>query len=212
MKPATGSDQKTKKVDMSRYSREQKERASNNAYRVAISTHYRRCWQSDCEMIRFDKGPIDDLPVDFRVLRFLPSDKRKMWTYATQCMSQPADSERLELHMFSSTANDGLAELLVATAHYHRTEMRLRLHDTINFGRPWIDESVCTHGLLSLPFIDGSNLEWLETDAGIVRVLWLVPLSRSEVVYAREKGAEALEERLEQAGFNYLDPLRLPVA
>ena len=85
-----------------------------------------------------------------------------MWTYATICMSQPDDADCLELHMFAPKLNDRMAELLVATAHYHRTGQSLGLGHSVNFGMPWWDGSSCDRGLISLPYLDGPKLEWLE--------------------------------------------------
>lgn len=60
-------------------------------YCCEIYEHYLSHWGSDVESIEFKKGPIAQLPNAFRVLRFPPHSPRKMWTYATLCMSQPKD-------------------------------------------------------------------------------------------------------------------------
>jgi hypothetical protein len=182
--------------------------ASNSSYASAIKEHYSRCWSADCESIKFDRGPIDDLPSAFRILRFRPRVNRTMWTYATQCMSRPVDGEGVELHMFTDGAHDEVVELLVATAHYHRTGMRLGLGHTVNFGQPWIAGSQCDRGLLSLPYLDGPALEWLERDGVKIHFLWLVPVTGTEVAFAHRNGIEALERRFEASNFNYVDPLR----
>lgn len=131
-----------------------------------------------------------------------------MWTYATQCMSQPEDKERLELHMFSDDRHDEIVELLVATSHYHRTGARLGLGDTVNFGRPWLPNSLCDHGLISLPYLDGPTLERLDDNGTKTRFLWLIPITKGEVEFARANGVEALESRFQKLKLNYLDPKR----
>jgi|ERR1700722_973109 len=173
-----------------------------------IRDHYLGCWQTEVRTVKFDKGPIGDLPKQFRVLLFGPSATRRMWTYATQCMSQPEDKEGLELHLFSAEQHDEIAELLVATAHYHRTGAVLGLGHTVNFGRPWLPGSLCDHGLISLPYLDGPNLECLEDNGTETRFLWLIPVTRAEVEFARRNGLEALESRFQELRFNYLDPKR----
>jgi hypothetical protein len=179
-----------------------------SSYCENVREHYLDCWQAKMQEVGFNKGPISDLPNQFQVLLFEPSPKRKMWTYATQCMSQPEDEEHLEVHMFSSDRNDGIAELLAATAHYHRTGSRLGLGHTVNFGRPWLPDSICDHGLISLPYLDGPTLEYL-TDSGIqIRFLWLIPVTKEEVEFSRTNGLEALESRFQKLRFNYLDPKR----
>ncbi len=77
-------------------------------------------------------------------------------------MSQPNDQRPIELHMFSPLEADEVVELLVVTAHYHRTAAPLGPGHTVNFGRPWLDASECKYGLVSLPYLDGPSLEDLE--------------------------------------------------
>lgn len=185
-------------------------------WRNVIAGHYRDVWGVDGQTCRFEsrieRGPIGELPADFAILRFPPRAGRTMWTYATRCMSQPGDAEPVELHLFSPRAEEGLVELLTATAHFHRTGAALALHHSVSFGRPWLDASACEFGLLSLPYLDGPPLENLVAASTSVRFLWLVPVTRSELAYRREHGTEALEARFEAAGFNYLDPARGAVA
>ena len=132
-----------------------------------------------------------------------------MWTYATKCMSQAEDHDPIELHMFAPTSNDDIiAELLVATAYYHRIDCKLGLGDTVNFGRSWIDGSSCDYGLISLPYLDGPSLEWFDFDGTKIRFLWLIPVTSAEVQFKIMHGVDRLEDLLEKARFNYLDPLR----
>jgi hypothetical protein len=63
--------------------------------------------------------------------------------------------------------------------------------------------------VLSPPYLDGQNLEWLEEPH--VRFLWLIPVTEAEVAFKKAHGMEALEERFEEAQFNYLDPFRASV-
>jgi Suppressor of fused protein (SUFU) len=182
-----------------------------SSYCERIRRHYLECWQGEVAAVDFRKGPVSDLPSQFRILLISPSQKRRMWTYATQCMSQPEDTECLELHMFSAGRHDEIAELLVATAHYHRTGSKLGLGHTVNFGRPWLPNSHCDRGLISLPYMDGPTLEWLKDDVAKTRFLWLIPITKREVEFARKNGLEALESQFEKSKFNYLDPERTSV-
>lgn len=182
--------------------------ATRQRYFEAIRNHYSACWSSKPDEVNFREGPINELPAEFRVLRLAPSQKRKMWTYATACMSQRQDPNPIELHLFAPSRNDEIAELLVATSHYHRTGEWLGLGHSINFGRPWWGGSLCDHGLLSLPYLDGPTLEWMQFGEVKVRFLWLIPVTASEIEFKRTKGLEALERKLESAKFNYLDPKR----
>lgn len=179
-----------------------------------IQHHYESKWSSTPIRCTWRKGPIHELPSHFRILRFAPTPKRTMWTYATCCMSMPTDTSPVELHLFSNVESDSLVELLAVVAHYHRTNSHLSLGHTVNFGRPWLPRSRCDHGLLSLPYLDGPDLEFLtltKMPETTVRFLWLVPVFASEVQYAKSFGVDSLEQKFEEREFNYLDPLRPPV-
>ncbi len=116
-----------------------------------------------------------------------------------------------ELHLLAPVRDLGHVELLHAVAHFHTTAEHLNAGHTVNFGRPWIEASACTHGLISLPYLDGPDLENLETEKGLVRLLWLIPITDAERRYAMSNGLNALEEAFETGPFNYLDPRRRSV-
>jgi hypothetical protein len=183
---------------------------SKSAWCDQIRAHYEANWgRSEC-VRRWEKGPTNDLPDDFRILSFSPA-ARAFWTYATCCMSRPHDDVRVELHFFSPIESDGHIELLTVIGHYHRTGARLNVGHVVNLGRPWLPGSGCDHGLISLPYLDGPALENLVLANGSVRCLWLIPITQSEAEFATRHGLEALEERFEEARFNYLDPSRSSV-
>ena len=131
-----------------------------------------------------------------------------MWTYATVGMSHPADEKAIELHLYSPHEANEHVELLFATAHYHRNEARLGLWHTVNFGRPWLGRSLCNHGFVSLPYLDGPSFEILNTPLGPINFYWLIPVHAEEVTYKAQQGVEALEQAFENESFNYLDPSR----
>lgn len=176
-----------------------------------IEEHYLRNWKTSPELCPFNGGPIHELPTGFKVLAFPPHAGRSLWTYATCGMSLPQDEQRTELHIFSPRADDGIVELLHAVAHFHRTGARLDLWHTVNFGRPWLESSRCTFGLISLPYLDGPPVENLETANGIVKNYWLVPITQAELDFKKSAGIEALETHFEKACFDYSDPLRASV-
>ncbi|MFZ6769989.1 suppressor of fused domain protein [Undibacterium sp. Di26W] len=181
-------------------------------YKKKVISHYAEIWKSKGVGIDFAKGPVSDLPKEFSVLEFAPRANKNMWTYATCCMSQESDEYPIELHMFSPEKSEEIVELMVATAHFHRTGARLGLGDSVNFGKSWINESKCEYGLISLPYLDGPQLEDMEIENGkCVKFLWLIPITQREVEYKKINGVENLEERFEAAEFNYLDPTRTSV-
>jgi hypothetical protein len=179
------------------------------AYVAKIVQHYQTVWQAKGTSRRWVPGRVWELPDEFSILEFPPSQRRRMWTYATICMSQPDDIEKLELHMFARDREDGIIELLTATAHYHCTGNKLDLGHTVNFGRPWVGGSCCDHGMISLPYLDGPCLEQYNPGGkDCVRFLWLIPITPRELEYKKNNGMGALETIFEQKKFDYLDPLR----
>lgn len=176
-----------------------------------IDRHYHAAWGRDGEVCPFAAGPVEELPVDFRILRFDPNEVRSVWTYATVGMSQPGDDHGLELHLFSDRPSPEIVELLYATAHFHRTGARLGLGHTVNFGQPWLKESHCTHGLVSLPYLDGPALEHALIFSQAVQCLWLIPITAEELNFKKLLGLDALEERFEAQAFAYASPLRASV-
>lgn len=173
-----------------------------------IERHYSTVWHPPEKRLRWAAGPIDELPAGFHVLA-IPIGSDTMG-FSTCCMSAPEDDERLELHVLTrrdqKRAERDVVELLTVVAHYHRTGHRLGLGHTVNFGRPWLPGSLCTHGLISLPYLDGPRLEW--TEDGRVRFLWLIPITPKEVDLKKRAGLDALQEAFEAQQFDYLDPLR----
>lgn len=183
---------------------------SKPSYSQLIEEHYTEAWSAPLDSVRLTQGPIAELPDCFGVLAIRRTPE--MIAYATKCMSQLIDSERIELHVLARAdreASAGIIEILTAVAHYHRTCAPLGLGHTVNFGKPWLPGSACAHGLISLPYLDGPSLEWLKEPA--VRFLWVVPITESELQFKKTYGQEALEVRLEESEFDYLDPLRSSV-
>jgi hypothetical protein len=180
-------------------------------WQTSIENHYSTVWKTAPELCEFSAGPIGQLPHGFAILRFAPHNGRKMWTYATRCMSLPDDENPVELHMFSPFRTDEMVELLVATAHFHRTSTKLDVGHSVNFGRPWIDGSQCDYGLISLPYLDGPDLEVLSLGSRTVKFYWLIPVTPSEVDFKKRLGLEALEVEFDRSGFDYVNPQRKSV-
>lgn len=195
---------------MSKYSK----RRSKNMdfeYIKKIQEHYNSIWDNKPTNHRWNKGPIQELPDGFEILKFDPTKARNMWTYATCGMSMPPNSTPLELHIFAPEHNDDLIELLTVVAHYHITGSSLGLGHTVNFGQPWWAKSKCEYGLISLPYLDGPTLECLNINGMEIKFLWLLPITRQEVDYKKKHGLDALEEKFDDLSFNYLNPYRKSV-
>jgi hypothetical protein len=176
-----------------------------------IADHYAKSWRGAGEALKWRLGPTEQLPPGFHILVFAPRADREMWTYATCGMSQQNDAPPIELHLFSPVCTETHVELLTVIAHFHLTGAYLDVGHTVNFGRPWLVKSHCDHGFISLPYLDGPKLEWLEATERNIRFLWLVPITPEELRFKKTYGLEALEDRLEERQFNYLNPTRSSV-
>ncbi|HXD34413.1 MAG TPA: suppressor of fused domain protein [Pyrinomonadaceae bacterium] len=180
-------------------------------YLRSIRRHYQRLWGSFDEL-KWSKGPVEQLPDGFRILKFAPSNRLPLFTFATSGMSEADDPERMECFLLSPSSDLSLCELLTVIAWYHRTNARLGWGHTVNFGRPWLPESLCDQGLFSLPYLDGPELENLDIDGKRTQFLWLIPITADERAFKIERGLEALEARMESSGFDYADPHRHSIA
>lgn len=176
-------------------------------YNKNVIKHYKEFWGEFTEH-KFNKGPVGELPIGFKILKFEPNNRHNMWAYATCGMSNKVRVNSIEIHIFSPKENDFLIELLTIIAHYHVTGGNLGVGQTINFGRPWCDKSNSEYGLISLPYLDGPLFENFQVGLERIQFLWLIPIMKTEVEYKKINGLEALERKLEESNFNYLDPYR----
>lgn len=177
-------------------------------YYDKILQHYESCWSSKGNVLRWQNGPTVDLPSSFAVLEFCPTSQRNMWTYATVCMGSASESEPIELHIFSAKQDNSLVELLTVIAYYHHSTTDLNLGHTVNFGRSWQGDSLCTYGFISLPYLDGPELENMQLENGLAKFYWLIPITEKEVDFKNRYGVDALEEIFESEGLDYLSAER----
>lgn len=179
-------------------------------YEDRLIEHYVRAWGQPVQATRLLEGHIERLPKKFRVLVFQPASAERV--FATCWMSPPGEGYRLELHLRTRAQLDSPKDpvmLLHAVTAYHCTGAELDLHHSVNFGQPWQPGSLCTRGFITLPFLDGPELEWMEEPEA--RCLWLIPVTEAEVEFKKSAGVEALEQLFEERQFSYLDPRRSSV-
>jgi hypothetical protein len=178
------------------------------AYLQHIRRHYVQNWGLMPAEQRWLHGPVSELPDGFHVLVFAPTASRRLWTYATCGMSLEADDAPLEVHLFAIAEDEAHVELLTMVAHFHRTCATLGIGHRVKFGRPWTPGSGCNRGYLSLPYLDGPNLEWLRGPSVQTRNLWIIPITADESAYVDAHGTKALEDLFEESNFNYANPHR----
>lgn len=183
-----------------------------DTYSEALSAHYAATWGLAAATETLKRGPMDQVAPNFCVLVFAPRSSWTLWTYATVGMSDAGNESPLELHLFSPVRSEMHVETLTAVAHFHRTRARLDLNHSVNLGRSWLDDSICDHALLSLPYLHGPTIEWCKQRGRLdIRCLWLLPISRSERDFKETYGVDALEARFDAPPLDYANPRRAPV-
>lgn len=65
--------------------------------------------------------------------------------------------------------------------------------------------STCDHGFISLPYLDGRDLEIFTHEEKEINCYWFIPITEKERDYKIDRGCDALEELFEQKQFDYLD-------
>lgn len=177
----------------------------------SIENHYKKNWSKSFYETKIDFKRYINLPKTYRILVFPPYNVRNMWTYATIGLSSTFAKTSLELHMFSEKYSFECIEVLTSVSHFHIEGKKLGLNHTVNFGIPWQKNSKCTFGLISLPYLDGPDLEKLvlvnQGSKREINFYWLIPITKRERDYKANKGIEALELRFDN-GLNYLDVKR----
>ena len=180
-----------------------------HGYHEALIVHFERCFGSDFQRRILTKGHAAELSKGFHVLEFAPS-RAEYWSYAT-CGMGTEHTDGLELFVLSRNLDVDLVELVTSAAHFHQTGETLGLHHTVNFGRPWQEQSMSEYGYISLPYLHGPALEKFSFGNRFVSCLWLIPVTKAEVAHKKKFGWDELEKKFEWDSFNYLDATRKSV-
>ena len=174
--------------------------------------HYEGYFTAKGNKLEWKIDPNSKIDDFFYVLEFAPNEKHDMWIYCSVGMSPGIDPEaKTEVFIFSPKKDFTIVELLTMVASYHKNNSPFALHHTFNIGRPWLDKSKCDHCFISLPYLDGEELELFLFDEAITHCYWLIPITKSEVEYKEENGCDALENLFEEKAINYLEPNRIPL-
>ena len=106
-----------------------------------------------------------------------------MYVYCTAGMSiDHLDEPLTELFVYSPKADMALVELMTVCASYHRNKLPLGIHHTVNIWQPWLEDSKCDHGFISLPYLDGEDLEIFNFEGNVIRCLLDIDLFEVSVV------------------------------
>lgn len=179
------------------------------SYTERLTRHYNAYYGMQGKRLTLTTGLVEKLHKDFFVLEFPPNARHKMFCYCTVGMSADRhDDNLIELVMYSPKQAASIVELMTACASHHRNVLPLNLHHTLNIGQPWVDNSKCDHGFISLPYLDGQSLEIFNFDKKEIHCYWLIPITETERDYKIDNGWEALEQLFEDNQLDYLNPER----
>ena len=178
-------------------------------YTDDLKSHYESFYGTTGNKLTWDKGPTHKLHADYYVLEIGPSKRHQMWTYATVGMSLDRDDENLiELITYSKSQDKSRVELLTLNASFHRNSEPLNLHHTVRVGQLTDSDTTCDHGFISLPYIEGEELEIVNLNRQEIHCYWYIPITEKERNYKVEFGYNALEDLFEEKQFDYLDKHR----
>jgi hypothetical protein len=97
---------------------------------------------------------------------------------------------------------------LLSVLHIIEIVLPLNINHTVNIGQSWLDNSKCDHAFLSLPYLDGEDLEIFNFEDREIHCYWLIPITEKETEYKELHGSEALEQLFEDKNLDYLNPNR----
>jgi hypothetical protein len=184
--------------------------------KAAVAAHIRRFWPRR-QVVDFEWAvrPISATIPGFVVSRVAPSSETEAWVYVSNGASQVftgSEQPRLEFLIMSPIDDPIHVETLAMVSNFHADpKYSVHLGKIIQIGRSWMDGSVSDHLLVSLPYPFGPELEVCRYDRGVIRFLWLLPITASEAAFARAHGYEALESRFEDSGIDAIDLHRASV-
>ena len=181
----------------------------SNKYTNALRLHFETYFGVQGRELNLDFGPREKLHKDFYVLLFTPNKRHNMFCYCTVGMSVDIlDENLIELVIYSPQSDNSIVELLTYCASYHRNKLPLNIHNTVNIGQSWLGNSKCDHGFISLPYLDGNELEIFNFADKIIHCYWYIPITENEREYKIKNGCEALEQLFEDKQLDYLNPDR----
>lgn len=118
------------------------------------------------------------------------------------------DNNLIELITYSKNLDKSRVELLTLNASFHRNSEPLNLHHTVVVGQLTDFDTTCDHGFISLPYIEGEELEIINLNGREIHCYWFIPITEKERDYKIEFGCDALEDLFEEKQFDYLDEQR----
>ena len=128
----------------------------------------------------------------------LPVLHRAPWLYVTAGASAEAmdDGYGLEFLLCAPAAEPLAATLVAMVANLHADpRYPMSLGQVLEIGHPWLPGASADHLIVALPSIFEAELEWLSGRERTIRFIWLVPITRRESEFAKQRGLDALQSR-----------------
>jgi Suppressor of fused protein (SUFU) len=126
-------------------------------------------------------------------------ESRAPWLYVSAGASAEAmdDGYGLEFVLCAPAAEPLAARLVAMVANLHGDpRYPMSLGQVLEIGHPWLPGASADHLLVALPGIFDPELEWLSDRERTIRFIWLVPITRSEAEFAKQRGLDALQSLL----------------
>ena len=182
------------------------QKLKHDFYYTNLISHYEKYFGNSGVKLTLNEGPMEKLDQDFHIREFeISRSEEPYYCYCTVGMSVGRiDDNLIELFVYSPKSDLALVELLTVCASYHKNVLPLNLNHTVNIGQSWIDNSICDHGFISLPYLDGEKLEL----TGDVHCYWFIPITIEERDFKIANGSEALEQLFEDQVLDYINPMR----
>jgi len=175
--------------------------------------HIDSVWpQNKKERFSWELGRIQKDLANFSVVRVEPKSLGDSWVYLTSGAWKVDINKDYRFEFFIMTPFEEarhVETLAMLASYFSDDKNHLEVGSAVNIGRGWLEGSKFDHLLISLPYPFGPNLEVCKiNDALTIRYLWVMPISASEYTYLNTNGLEELESKFDQAGVDYLNPMR----
>ncbi len=178
-----------------------------------VLEHYQNFFKGhEIEIFTWNIGPIESVVPGFKVLRAAPGPRINLWSYCSIGASEIENehSGLLEFIVHSSFESPRLVEMLAMVTYYHSSHA-LGIGHTLPIGEPWLNDSLCDHWLVSVPYPLGTELEICKFNNSHAHVSWLLPITEHERDFKVNNGLEELEKLFEDSGLEFWDVKRKSV-
>ena len=180
--------------------------------RKAVITHYDAIWnRHEKEIVDDPSWTVRSVTKSFRVCRVHPGKENPIEPYVYLSLGASeltaGSGTGLEFFLLSRDRQDehvkNIAEI---GARHANIPGGLTPGSVLPMGRPLLKNATVDHLLVTLPYPYGPALEEVASPPGTqIRVLWLLPITRSEASFAKKNGVEALEQKFESVYMDFTE-------